>query len=101
MAIVKFFSLVLNTTELCNLTQVGFNTIILHIKANIEKNWGSPFIVAFILLLVVVDSALFTGLFSLADTVAVYAYYALVAGVVLQLVCFLKYRRRSNDEVAL
>jgi len=33
----------------------------------------------------------------LADEVAVYAYYALVIGVVLQLVCFLKYHKREGE----
>jgi hypothetical protein len=53
------------------------------------------------LLLVVAAVFLPAGWSSLADTVAVYAYYALVAGVFLQLACFLKYRRKSDgDEVA-
>ena len=52
------------------------------------------------LLLVVAAVSLSAGLSSLADTVAVYAYYALVAGVFLQLASFLKYRGKSDDEVA-
>ena len=86
---------------LCNMTQIGFNKIMLKVKGYVKENWGSPFIVGFMLLLVVAAVYLSAGWSSLADTVAVYAYYALVAGVVLQLACFLKYHRKSDgDEVA-
>jgi hypothetical protein len=52
------------------------------------------------LLLMVAAASLSLSFFSLADSVAVYAYYALVIGVVLQLVCFLKYRGKNGDEAA-
>ena len=42
-----------------------------------------------------------TGLSTLANDVAVYAYYALVVGVFLQLVCFLKDRKTVSDAEAL
>ena len=61
-------------------------------KSYIKKNWGAPFIVGFMLLLIAAAVSLSSGWASLADTVAVYAYYALVVGVVLQLTCFIKYR---------
>ena len=83
------------------MTQNGLNKIMIKVKIYIKENWGSPFIVGFMLLLVVAAVSLSAGWSSLADTVAVYAYYALVAGVFLQLACFLKYRRKSDgDEVA-
>jgi len=82
------------------MTQVGFNKIMLKVKGYVRENWGSPFIVGFMLLLVVAAVSLSAGFASLADTVAVYAYYALVAGVFLQLASFLKYRGKSDDEVA-
>ena len=72
----------------------------LKVKGYVKENWGSPFIVGFMLLLIVAAVSLSAGLSSLANTVAVYAYYALVAGVFLQLASFLKYRGKSNDEVA-
>ena len=83
------------------MTQIGFNKIMLKVKGYVKENWGSPFIVGFMLLLVVAAVSLSAGLSSLADTVAVYAYYALVAGVFLQLASFLKYRGKSDDEVAI
>ena len=83
------------------MTQNGLNKIMIKVKIYIKENWGSPFIVGFMLLLVVAAVFLPAGWSSLADTVAVYAYYALVAGVFLQLACFLKYRGKSDgDEVA-
>jgi hypothetical protein len=85
---------------LCNMTQIGFNKIMLKVKGYVKENWGSPFIVGFMLLLIVAVVSLSASLSSLADTVAVYAYYALVAGVFLQLASFLKYRGKSDDEVA-
>ncbi|MGD0070182.1 MAG: hypothetical protein ABSB71_01310 [Candidatus Bathyarchaeia archaeon] len=80
------------------MTQNGFNKIMLKVKGYVRENWGSPFIVGFMLLLIVAAVSLSAGLSSLADTVAVYAYYALVAGVFLQLSCFLKYRGKSDDD---
>ncbi|OGD52702.1 hypothetical protein A3K80_04380 [Candidatus Bathyarchaeota archaeon RBG_13_38_9] len=63
----------------------------------IRVNWGAPFVVGFMLLLLVAAVSLSIGLPSLADSVAVYAFYALVVGVALQLACFLKYNKRSAE----
>jgi hypothetical protein len=82
------------------MTQNGLNKITVKVKGYVKENWGAPFIVGFMLLLVVAAVSLSAGWSSLADTVAVYSYYALVAGVFLQLACFMKYRGKSNDEVA-
>jgi heme/copper-type cytochrome/quinol oxidase subunit 4 len=67
------------------------------VKGN-ERELGCPFIVGFMLLLMVAAASLSMGLATLADEVAVYAYYALVVGVILQLVCFLKYNRRIGEK---
>jgi heme/copper-type cytochrome/quinol oxidase subunit 4 len=69
------------------------------IKAYVKENWGSPFILAFMVLLLSAAVFLSAGLSNQADVVAVYAYYALVAGVVLQLVCFLKPKKTCATEV--
>jgi uncharacterized membrane protein YccC len=82
------------------MTPVGFSMIMLKVKGYIKENWGSPFIVGFMLLLVVGAVSLSAGFASLADTIAVYAFYALVTGVFLQLASFLKFRGKSDDEVA-
>jgi hypothetical protein len=82
------------------MTQVSLRTMVLMVKGYIKQNWGSPFIGVFILLLLVAIFYLSTGVASLADTMAVYGFYALVAGVFLQLASFLKYGINSDYEVA-
>jgi hypothetical protein len=79
--------------------QVSLKTMVLKVKGYIKQNWGSPFIGAFMLLLVVAASYLSAGFASLADIIAVYAFYALVAGVFLQLASFLKYGVNSDSKV--
>jgi hypothetical protein len=65
----------------------------------VKQNWGVPFIIGFMLLLVGAAAfSLNSGLSSLADNVAVYAFYALILGVVLQLVCFMKYGEKTEAE---
>jgi len=68
------------------------------IKKYFRENWGAPLFIEFILLLMVAAASLSIGLESLANEVAICAYYALVAGVVLQFVCFLKYGERSGTK---
>jgi hypothetical protein len=64
-------------------------------KDYIIKNWGSPFIVGFMALLI--GSAVYSPMgLSLADPLSVYAFYALAVGVVLQLACFLKYEQKIH-----
>ena len=62
-----------------------------------KANWGAPFVFGFMLLLIVAAVSLSIGLGDLANEVAVYAYFALVFGVILQLVSFLKYRKRNGE----
>ena len=61
------------------------------IKDYLKKNWGSPFIMIFIALLAAAAGCLITGTKNTAELLAEYAYYSLVIGVVLQLVCYIKY----------
>ena len=65
------------------------------LKDYVIKNWGSPFLVGFMALLI--GSAVYspTSLY-FADTLSVYAFYALAFGVVLQLACFLKYEQKVH-----
>jgi heme/copper-type cytochrome/quinol oxidase subunit 4 len=69
----------------------------LNVKRYVRENWGAPFIVGFIVLLVVAAVSLSMGLSASADVAANYAFYALAIGVVFQLACYLKYDRRSNE----
>ena len=101
MANVKFLALPLSINGASiNMAQIGINQIALKVKGYVKKNWGSPFVVGFMLLLIAAAAYLSAGLSNLANNTAVYAYYALVAGVFLQLASFLKYRGKTNDEVA-
>ncbi|MBS7618802.1 hypothetical protein KEJ25_09455 [Candidatus Bathyarchaeota archaeon] len=61
------------------------------LKGYMRENWGSPFIMAFMAMLMIAAGYLCYGLESIANEIAVYAYYSLVIGVVLQFVCYLKY----------
>ena len=66
-------------------------------KRYLRENRGDPFIIAFMIMLVVCAGLLALGNSALANEVAVYAYYFLVAGVALDLVCYLKYGRKENE----
>jgi len=60
----------------------------LKVEGYIKENWGSPFIVGFMLLLLTAAVSLSIGFSFFTNSIATYAFYALIAGVVLQLVCF-------------
>ena len=61
------------------------------LRGYLRENWGAPFITAFMTLLLTAAGYLAAGLEKTANLLAEYAYYNLVIGVVLQLVCYLKY----------
>lgn len=82
------------------MNQIGFNSIMLKLKIYVKENWGSPFIVGFLIFLVIAAVSLSISLPAIANSVSIYAYYALVAGIFLQLVCFMKYRKKRLNEVA-
>jgi hypothetical protein len=63
-----------------------------------RENWGDPFILGFMLLLMVAAVSLSIGVADVANEVAIYAYYALVGGFVLQLVCFLRYKNKNGEK---
>lgn len=81
------------------MAQICFGAIMAKTQGYVKQNWGSPFIVMFILLLACSAVFLSTGLSDLADSVAVYAYYALVAGVILQFICFLKNKKNAGEAI--
>jgi len=62
-----------------------------------RQNPGALFIIVFQLLLSACAILLIGGYSSLADDVAVYAYYSLVVGVLLQLVSFIKHREKNPE----
>jgi hypothetical protein len=80
------------------LAQNYLSNTMIKVKRYVKENWGSPFIAGFMFLLLTAAFSLSVGWSSIADTVALYAFYALVGGVVLQLVCLLKYPRKDEGE---
>lgn len=68
------------------------------VKWYVRENWGTPFIVGFMLLLIVVAVPLSIGVAEVANEVAVYAHYALVIGFVLQLVHFMKVSQKDGEK---
>jgi undecaprenyl pyrophosphate phosphatase UppP len=71
--------------------------ILAKVKGYFRENWGAPFILGFMMLLLVAAVSLAGGLDFLANDVAVYAYYLLVVGVVLQLISFLRGRGEDSE----
>jgi uncharacterized membrane protein len=71
------------------------------VKRFVKENWGAPFIVGFMFLLIgaAVLPSISSELVDLANITAVWAFFALVAGVVLQFVSFLKYPHIDDSEV--
>jgi hypothetical protein len=64
------------------------------LRGYLRENWGAPFIIAFMAMSMTAAGYLCYGLESIANDIAVYAYYSLVVGVVLQFICYLKYGER-------
>ena len=68
------------------------------IKGYLLENWGAPFVLGFMGLLLAAVVLLILGLSWTAEAVGNVAYFSLVAGVVLQLVCFWRHKDgRSSD----
>jgi hypothetical protein len=63
-----------------------------------RKNWGAPFIIAFILVLLVVAVEISIGSTGPADNYSTYAFYSLVIGIALQIASYLKYGDKKEDE---
>ena len=64
----------------------------------IRTNWGAPFVLAFIVLLIASAALLSAGRSSTANSIAVYAFYALVLGVVLQIASYIRYGESEQEE---
>ena len=64
-------------------------------KEYFRENWGASFILAFMVLMIVAAVSLGVGLTSLANGVAIWSYGSLVVGVILQIVCFVKYGEKD------
>ena len=63
-----------------------------------KENWGSPFVLGFMILLMTAAAYLAMGQEAVANDLAVYAYYSLVAGVALQLAAFIRENRGERRQ---
>ena len=77
------------------MTQSLHTKMIVKLKDSVRENWGSPFIAVFMIFLFCTAIFLSVGLSYLADFTAICAFYALVIGVILQLVCFFKFGKKE------
>jgi len=88
---------------------MGKTKIVLQVRAHrevytfqlseyLKKNWGSPFIVTFMILILSAAGYLSYGLENVANELAIYAYYSLVLGVMLQTVSYMKRSREERSE---
>ena len=62
------------------------------LKGYLRENFGAPFVVGFMLLLLICAGLLVEGNSNLAEGIAIYAYYLLIIGVILQLISFLRHK---------
>jgi hypothetical protein len=70
------------------------------LKCYVRLNWGAPFIIAFMVLLVSAAFSVLFGISSLTDILAVNGFYTLTVGVIMQLFCILRYKKNEQTEVA-
>ena len=66
--------------------------------AYFRENLGAPFIIGFMALLMICVGLLIQGNSDSANELAVYAYYLLVIGVILQLASLLKHGKSEESE---
>jgi hypothetical protein len=66
------------------------------VKRRIQENWGFPFIIGFLMLLLSAAVLLTAGYTSTAEMTANVAYFTLAAGVFLELICLGKNRQKGE-----
>lgn len=76
----------------------GINVWVPRIKRYFKDNPGTPFIMGFQLLLLVCAGLLIQGNSVMANEVAVYAYFLLVIGVILQLVAYVRHGNMMEEK---
>ena len=75
---------------------VFFKKMVSKLKRFSIENWGFPFISMFLILLFTSAVLVAAGLAYVADTTAILAYFSLLAGVILQIICFSKNRKNGR-----
>lgn len=75
---------------------VFFKKMAAKLKRLSIENWGFPFISMFLMLLIASAVLVAAGLGSVADIPATLAYFSLLVGVILQVICFSKNRKNAK-----
>jgi len=65
------------------------------LKKYLKENFGAPFLIGFQILLIACAYLLVQGASAIANEVAIYAYYLLIAGAILQLISFVKDKKEK------
>lgn len=63
---------------------------------SIKSNWGFPFIASFLVFLLAAAVFSAVGWIQVAEVIAILAYFAIVVGVILELICFGKNRSKKG-----
>jgi hypothetical protein len=66
-------------------------------RQRLKSDWGAYFIVSFIIILAIAISFYISNSTQLAESIANYAYYALVIGVVLEILGFARDRHKERS----
>ena len=64
-------------------------------KTYVKDNWGLPFIITFMFLLAFAAISFSLGFSIVSDNVSVFAFYSLFIGVILQIICSVKYQKNE------
>jgi len=71
--------------------------LLIKVLRYLKKNPGAPFIIAFQVMLITCAVLLAYGQEAMANNIAIYAFYSLVIGVILQFIAFLKYGGKKKS----
>lgn len=66
-------------------------------EQRLRTDWGAYFIIVFLIILMIAISFYISGSVQLAEAIANYAYYALVIGVILEIVGFARNRQKKPE----
>jgi hypothetical protein len=79
------------------MVNVALAKIPVQVTEYVTANWGAPFRVVIMLLLMTAAVSLSMSLTALAANIAVCAYYALIVVVISQLFCYLKLNKTGGE----
>jgi hypothetical protein len=68
-------------------------------RQRLRSDWGAYFIIGFIVILLIAVSFYINGSDQLAESIANYAYYALVIGVVLEILGYVIERQKKRSSL--